>query len=161
MTKSTPAPMQCPWIAAITGFALSAIDVKVFWSLFTMAYVARRFAISDVGWFESVGSTPPLSRVGPNAFRSIPTVNDLPLAAMTIARVLSSPSSAPMTFGRSIQKSSAKAFRLSGLSSQTIATRPSNSTVITSDDGICVCSIRVLASIQLKCRLIQRQSSTV
>ena len=117
----------------MTGLGQSAMDVNVRCIRLTISYVAMRLPTSEVGAL--AGSTPPAMSAGPKAMRSIPTVNALPLAAMTTTRTSVSALSASMMGGRSFHASSPNAFILSGRSSQTVATWSAKSTVKTSEVG--------------------------
>src|SRR5580692_7731505 len=67
------------------------------------------------------------------AVRSSPTEKWGPRAATTTARTSGSEARAAMARGRSDQKAGPRALRLSGRSSQRVATWPSTSTVSTSE----------------------------
>src|SRR2546425_4511201 len=80
-------------------------------------------------------------------WRSRPTVNAGPLAAMTITHTSSSSDSSSISRGRSCQNGGPMALRRSGLSSHNVATWPSRVTEKTSDGiGITWDRMRVLRS---------------
>ncbi len=128
--RSTPPPMQYPWMAAMTGTGHSATDV-------TEACRRRISARADRARAAIDGAVPlpePGGPVSPDmATRSSPTLKWGPRAATTTARTSGSAPMAAMARGRSVQNGGPSALRFSSRSSHRVTTCPSVSRERTSE----------------------------
>ena len=116
LVKSTPPPMQCPWIAAMTGFLHFSMAVILAWSSLIFRYSQSRYTAD------------PSPRSAWAATRSRPAVKLFPSARMTTTRTSGSASNSSKHRVISSKNSGVMVLRCRGRFSTSQATCPLFST---------------------------------